>query len=400
MAINSGFNSYRMSTPLENGKIKAGKALWMLAALTIVITGLKLAHGFLIPVLVAFFIATVSFPLLNFLREKKIPRALAVLLTVAVDFVFLAALAVLAITLIGDLQEKWNSKYASEFSSQIREASASLALKLNEYGVPDAQEKIDEAVNKNVSNLQNIRFEKIWDVGAGVLGRVVGFLGTFLITLVLTVFMLSEARMFGRRLEAISLARGPNLSRMLNATKDIQRFLAIKTAISVVTGVLAGFLCWAAGLDFYILWGILAFFFNFIPVVGSIIAGVPPTILALLDSGAGLPNAVLVAGGYLLINNFLGNFVEPMLVGRRFGISTLVVVISVVFWGWLWGPIGMLLAVPLTMVLKVILESSDEFRWIGVAISAEQPSGTAEKTLLEVTPPSNEASETAKVENA
>lgn len=77
-----------------------------------------------------------------------------------------------------------------------------------------------------------------------------------------------------------------------------------------------------------------------------------------------------------------------MLVGRRFGISTLIVVVSVVFWGWLWGPLGMLLAVPLTMVLKVILEGSDEFRWIGIAISAEQPAGSAEKKLLEVTPPS------------
>jgi AI-2 transport protein TqsA len=210
--------------------------------------------------------------------------------------------------------------------------------------------------------------------------------------------MLSEARMFGRRLEAISLARGPNLSRMLNATRDIQRFLAIKTAVSLITGLLAGTLCWAAGLHFFVLWGILAFFFNFIPVVGSIIAGVPPTILALLVEGA--PNALIVAGGYLLINNFLGNFVEPMLVGRRFGISTLVIVISVVFWGWLWGPLGMLLAVPLTMVLKVVLESSDEFRWIGVAISAEQPVGSAEKKLLEVTPPSKTSSDTAKAADA
>lgn len=375
-----------MSNTGEIGKIRAGKALWMLAALIVVISGLKVAQSFLVPILIAAFIATVSFPLLNFLREKKVPRALAVLLTVAVDFVFLAALAVLAITLVGDLQEKWNSKYAAEVSTQIREGSKSLALKLNEYGVTDAQKKIDEAVNNNLANLQNIRFEKIWDVGTGVLGRVVGFLGTSLITLILTVFMLSEARMFGRRLEAISLARGPNLVRILSATRDIQRFLAIKTGVSLVTGVLAGFLCWAAGLDFYVLWGILAFFFNFIPVVGSIIAGVPPTILALLV--AGLPNAVLVAGGYLLINNFLGNFIEPMLVGRRFGISTLVVVISVIFWGWLWGALGMLLAVPLTMVLKVILESSDEFRWIGVAISSEQPAGSAEKKLMEVTPPS------------
>ncbi|MGJ8644245.1 MAG: AI-2E family transporter [Luteolibacter sp.] len=376
-----------MATDGEKGKIRTGKALWMIAALVLAVAGLKAAQDFFVPILIAFFIATVSFPLLNFLREKRVPRAIAVLLTVGFDFIFLAALGVLAITLIGDLQEKWNMRYAAETSDYIREASKSLAVKLDGYGVPDAQEKINEAVNNNVSNLQNIRFEKIWDLGTGLLGRVVGFLGTSFITLVLTVFMLSEARMFGRRLEAISLARGPNLHRMLNATRDIQRYLAIKTAVSVLTGVLAGFLCYIADLDFYVLWGILAFFFNFIPVIGSVIAGVPPTILALLVAGA--PNAVLVAGGYLLINNFLGNFVEPMLVGRRFGISTLIVIVSVLFWGWLWGPLGMLLAVPLTMVLKVILEASDEFRWIGVAISAEQPGGNAEKTLLEVVPPSN-----------
>jgi AI-2 transport protein TqsA len=205
-----------------------------------------------------------------------------------------------------------------------------------------------------------------------------------MVVLILTVFMLTEARMFGRRLEAVSLARGPNIRRLLSATRDIQKFLAIKTVVSFVTGVLAGLLCWAAGLDFYVLWGILAFALNFIPVVGSIVAGVPPTVLALFV--AGWPNALLVAGGYLLINNFLGNFIEPMLVGRRFGISTLVVVLAVMFWGWVWGPLGMLLAVPLTMLIKVMLDSSEEFRWIAVAISAEQPQGSVEKKLLEVTP--------------
>ena len=369
----------------EMGKLRAGKALLLIAALVIVVSGLKVAQSFFIPLLLAFFIATVSFPLLNFLREKKVPRPLAVLLTVAFDFVFLAALAVLAVTLVGDLQEKWNNRYAAEVSTQIRSVSESLAFKLTEYGIPDAEQKINDAVSNNLANLQNIRFEKIWDVGTGVLGRVVGFFGTSLVTLILTIFMLSEARMFGRRLEAISLARGPNLSRMLSATRDIQRFLAIKTGVSLVTGLLAGLLCWGAGLDFYLLWGILAFFFNFIPVVGSLVAGAFPTLLALFV--AGLPNAILVAGGYLLINNFLGNFIEPMLVGRRFGISTLVVVVSVMFWGWVWGPLGMLLAVPLTMVLKVVLEGSDEFRWIGIAISAEQPGSSAEKKLLEVTPP-------------
>lgn len=381
------FNDLEMLAESEVEKIKAGKGLLMLAGLVILIAGLREAQSLFIPILIAFFIATVSFPVLNFLRNKGFPRPVAVLLTVGLDFIFLVALSILAVTLVGDLQEKWNARYASEFSEQIVSVSGILADKLQEYGVPNAQQKINEVVSNNLTNLQNIRFERILDIGTGVLGRVVGFFGGFVIILILIVFMLSEARMFGRRMDAISQARGPNLARILNATKDIQRFLAIKTAVSLVTGILAGLLCWIAGLDFFILWGILAFFLNFIPVIGSIVAGVPPTILALLV--AGVPNALLVAGGYLLINNFLGNFLEPILMGRRFGISTLVVVLSVFFWGWLWGPVGMLLAVPLTMVLKVILEGSDEFRWIGVAISSEQPAGIAEETLLDVTPPEN-----------
>jgi AI-2 transport protein TqsA len=363
---------------------RAGHALLLCGAVVLMVAGLKAAQSFFLPVFLAFFVATVSFPITAWLRSRRVPRSIAVLLTVLVDFAFIAGIIVLGVTLVGDLQQKWNEKYAAEVSQQIRAGSESLAATLEKWEVKDAKEKIQLAVENNLANLQNIRFERVWDLGTGLLGRVVGFFGTTMVVLILTVFMLTEARMFGRRLEAVSLARGPNIRRLLSATRDIQKFLAIKTVVSFVTGVLAGLLCWAAGLDFYVLWGILAFALNFIPVVGSIVAGVPPTVLALFV--AGWPNAVLVAGGYLLINNFLGNFIEPMLVGRRFGISTLVVVLAVMFWGWVWGPLGMLLAVPLTMLIKVMLDSSEEFRWIAVAISAEQPQGSVEKKLLEVTP--------------
>ena len=139
--------------------------------------------------------------------------------------------------------------------------------------------------------------------------------------------------------------------------------------MSLATGILAGFLCWAARLDFFLLWGILAFALNFVPVLGSVIAGVPPFILALLVHGG--PSAMAIAIGFISINVFLGNFLEPMLMGRRFGLSTLVVIVSVLFWGYIWGPVGMLLGVPLTMVLKVMLDNSDEFRWLSVAITKE-----------------------------
>ena len=230
-----------METTGKQPIARAGRVLLMLAAVVIVVAGLKAAQGFFLPVLLAFFVATVSFPITNALRKRRVPRSIAVLLTVLIDFAFIAGLILLGITLVGDLQRKWDEKYAAQFSDQLRRGSESLAEKLDEMGVEDAKDKIRLAVENNIANLQDIRFEKIWDFSTGLLGQVVGFFGTAFVVLVLTIFMLSEARMFGRRLEAVSLARGPDLGRMVSATRDIQRFLAIKTAVSLVTGVLAGF---------------------------------------------------------------------------------------------------------------------------------------------------------------
>jgi AI-2 transport protein TqsA len=144
-----------------------------------------------------------------------------------------------------------------------------------------------------------------------------------------------------------------------------------------------------------LLWGILAFALNYIPAIGSVIAGIPPVLLSLLVTGD-WKHAVIVAGGYLLINGILGNFLEPTLLGRRFGISTLVVVISVIFWGWIWGPIGMLLAVPLTMLVKVAMDNSADFRWIAVAISKEERNTVGmsdEQMLIDAVAQSREAEE-------
>ena len=343
------------------------RTILVLASLIIVVAGLKVAQSFFIPVLLAFFVATISYPVTKSLTERRVPSKVAVAITVLVDFAFIAGVVMLGVVLVGDLQSKWDDKYAGQVYDKVSNASESMAETLESWGVTDAKEQIQIVVDNNLANLQQIQFDKILSFGTGVLGQVLGFFGIIIIFLILTVFMLSEADRFSRRLDAITKASGPDIARMMKATRDIQRYLAIKTVVSLMTGFLAGLLCWAAGLDFFILWGIVAFALNYIPVLGSLVAGIPPVILALIVSGA--PTALLVAGGYLLINNFLGNFIEPILVGKRFGISTLIVIISVMFWGWVWGPFGMLLAVPLTMTLKVFLDGSEELRWLGVAIA-------------------------------
>lgn len=360
------------------------KLVFLIAATIIVITGLKAAAGLFIPVLLAFFIATVSFPITNWLRKHRVPRWLAVLLTVLVDFAFLAGVVVVAVILVGELSDKWigtdsdDPSYKTLLEQKIGDVSLFVVDQLEKHDFENAQQTVDNYFRtKALDQLDQIDFRQVWSLGTGVVGRVASFFGTTFFVMLMTVFMLTEARMYGRRLTAICEAKGPDFERLFSATRDIQRFLGMKTLISLVTGFLAGFLCWFADLDFFILWGILAFALNYIPIVGSVIAGVPPTILALLISGG--PHAMAVATGYIAINVFLGNFVEPMMMGSRFGLSTLMVILSVMFWGWLWGPVGMLLAVPLTMLIKVAMLNSEDFRWLAVAMSKEDKAHFTEK---------------------
>lgn len=360
------------------------KILLSMTSLVIIIAGLKAAAGFFVPFLLALFIATVSFPITAWLRRHKVPRFFAVIATVLVDFAFLAGVVIIGITLVGDLKDKWESKYQAESTVKLKEAedwAVGLLVKWSNLEEEEARLNVRTYVTEDLGEqLGNIKVEDLVDLSTNVVGRVTAFLGAAFIVLLFTVFMLTEARMFGRRLTLIAEARGPNFERMLHAGKDIQRFLGIKTMVSLATGFLAGFLCWAAGLDFFILWGIMAYALNYIPVMGSIIAGIPPTILALVLMG--WPQAVAVGVGYAAINIFLGNFVEPMMMGHRFGLSTLVVIISVMFWGWVWGPIGMFLAVPIMMMLKVFLENSYEFRWLAIAISKGKPEEGADEQEL------------------
>ena len=114
------------------------------------------------------------------------------------------------------------------------------------------------------------------------------------------------------------------------------------------------------GLDFPLLWGLLAFLLNYIPNIGSIIAAVPAVLLALVQIGPG--RAIVIAGGYVAINLLIGNLIEPRVMGQGLGLSTLVVFLSLIFWGWVLGPVGMLLSVPLTMTLVMALESQEDTR--------------------------------------
>ncbi|WP_234041889.1 AI-2E family transporter [Persicirhabdus sediminis] len=334
-----------------------------MAAVVIVVAGLKAASSFFVPLLLAFFIASVSFPITAFLRDRKCPLFLAVLITVIVDFAFLAGIVVISAILATDLAE---ASRMDSYSQRMYQVVMQWADQLEELGVENVRADFEKFFKPDtlLEMVDPVTSLGVFTAAGGLLTKL---LSTSFVIFILLIFMLNEARMFGRRFQAIFEARGPNLQSMLTATKDIQKYLGIKTLVSLATGILAGLLCWGVGVEFPFLWGILAFGLNYIPAVGSVIAGIPPVLIALLMHDG--KTALIMAAGYIAINGFLGNFVEPALLGKRFGLSTVVIVISVLFWGWVWGPVGMLLSVPLTMLLKVAVDNSYELRWLGVAIS-------------------------------
>ena len=138
-----------------------------------------------------------------------------------------------------------------------------------------------------------------------------------------------------------------------------------------VTGTLIGVVLYLLDVPYYSLWALVAFLLNFVPAIGSIIAAIPPVILALVVRDTGTVVWVIVT--YATVNLLVGNVIEPRVMGKGLGLSTLIVFLSLVFWGFILGPVGMLLSVPLTVIAKIILDASDETRWISILLSSEAP---------------------------
>jgi predicted PurR-regulated permease PerM len=211
-----------------------------------------------------------------------------------------------------------------------------------------------------------------WAMGlvATILNSLKGVLtNTFLIIFTM-IFMLLEVSSVGTKVEAALGRSAESLQRPREFLHNLGRYLGIKTIVSSATGACAGLLAWSIGLDFPLLWAMLAFLFNYIPTIGSIIAAVPAVLLALVQLGPGAAGATAI--GFAAINVVFGNVIEPRLMGYGVGLSPLIVFVGLVFWGWVFGPVGMLLSVPLTMTLKLALESDERTKWIAILIGSER----------------------------
>lgn len=332
------------------------KGLVIFAALVIVLAGIKAASAIIIPFILAAFIAIVCSPLINFFARYRIPKGLAVVFVVLI-------IVGLGISLGGLVGQSVN-----DFSQQLPRYKTQLTLEF--AWLVEVASRYNILINKE-QILAMFDPGKMIDVATNMLTGLGGVMANMFLIILTVIFMLFEGPLLSQKIHTALNDPDSKIKQIDRFLDSINSYLAIKTLVSLATGFIAGFYLWILDVDYFVLWGVIAFMFNYIPNIGSILAAIPPLLVALITQGPLV--AGLVAAGYLTLNTVMGNMVEPKYMGRGLGLSTLVVFLSLIFWGWLLGSVGMLLSVPLTMIVKIALEESEEGRWLAILLSAGEP---------------------------
>lgn len=330
------------------------RILLIMAALVVIIWGIYQAQSVLVPFLVSVFLAVMGISPLLWLEQKRVPSVIAVLLVVGGIISILLIIGTLVGTSINSF-----SNALPFYEARIHEQF----FALKELLMSKAIESPDKLVLKYVNP------GAVMSLTASLLSGLGSVLSNIVLILLTVTFILLEASSFPVKLRAVlgvPQAVFPQLSRFVDTMK---RYMVIQTVISLAVGILIGIWLAILGVNFPVLWGLLAFLLNYIPNLGSIIAAIPAVLLALIQLGIG--RAALVTAGYIVIYFTLGNIVQPRLMGRGLGLSTLVVFLSLIFWGSLLGLVGMVLSIPITMTFKIAFESHASTRWIAVLLGPE-----------------------------
>ncbi len=329
-------------------------AVITLAAIVVIIYGMQAGKVLLVPLLLAVFIALLAVRPMLWLQRHRVPSVLAALLLLVLIMLLLAVLGTIVGASIADFTAALPA-YQARLDSLVERLLRLAATHMDG--------------DRRIEGLSDV-VDPGWAMGlaANILNGLRDVLTNTFLILFTVVFILLEVSSvqtkvraaFGKRTDAFE-----NAAQFLN---NLGRYLYIKTAVSAATGLTAGGLTWLIGLDFPLLWGMLAFLLNYVPTIGSIIAAVPAVLMALVQLGVGEATATAVAFG--AINVVFGALLEPRLMGYGVGISPLIVFTGLVFWGWIFGPVGMLLSVPLTMTLKLALEGDERTRWIAILLGS------------------------------
>ncbi|HDZ8010594.1 AI-2E family transporter [Citrobacter amalonaticus] len=317
------------------------KIVIMLGMLVIILTGIRFAADIIVPFILALFIAVVLSPLVQRMVKLRVPRVLAISLLVIIIVMAMVLLLAYLGTSLNEL-----ARTLPQYRSSLVIPLKSLEPWLVRLGISVSVDEMVKYIDPNAA----------MTLITNLLAQLTNAMSSIFLLLLTVVFMLLEVPQLPTKFQQIMVRPVEGMAAIQRAIDSVSHYLVLKTAISLVTGLVVWGMLAALDVRFAFIWGLLAFALNYIPNIGSVLAAIPPIIQVLAFGG--LYDALVVLAGYLIINLVFGNILEPRIMGRGLGLSTLVVFLSLIFWGWLLGPVGMLLSVPLTIIVKIALEQS------------------------------------------
>jgi predicted PurR-regulated permease PerM len=338
-----------------------------IAGSVVAIAGMRAVADFLAPILLALMLTVTVAPLTGWLKRLGTPAWLAALATVTTVYLLLAGLAgalVVSLARLVDLIPTYQDRF-TELRANITDALN--ALGVNTETVQDMISRTDPSA--------------VLSLFQGLLSGLIGVLSNTVFLLAVLLFMCFDATFFPDRLRNAAKTRAEVVSALRSFAQGTRRYLLVSTVFGLIVAVVDTLVLWAMGIPLPVLWGLLSFITNYIPNIGFVIGLIPPALLGLLEGGTEKMLAVIVL--YCLVNFVIQSIIQPKVVGDAVGLSATVSFISLVIWTWILGPLGALLAIPLTLLTKGLLIDADpNTRWINPLLSSGG-SDPADKTVAE-----------------
>jgi predicted PurR-regulated permease PerM len=329
-----------------------------LAALFVVLLGMQVTSDILSPILLAFVLAICTTPFMNWFKKQGLSSGLALVVTLVLDIILVLAIVWLIIQSVDNLVAS-----LPEYEERFTEIEESVGGAIDNMGI-DAQALAGDGAADPTGLIQ---------LAADFASGLVAGLSNWGLIVILGVIFLVEATSMPRKLE--SLLHGdpdPTVRNFVRLIEGLRQYMVINAAVGAMAAVLNTILLAVVGVEGAVLWGVLSFFLSFVPSIGFLISVIPPAIMALVQFG--WQTALIVVVLYIIINFLVDNVIKPKFIQEGVNISVLVTFVSLIVWGWVLGPIGAILAVPMAIIIQTVLESREETRWMAYLMgSGEKP---------------------------
>ncbi len=352
-------------------KDKAGYSILVMAAVVIILAGIKLSSVIIVPFLLSLFLAIILSPIFLWLKKLGWGSIFPLIIIVLLLVLIITSMAILVGNSVQDFTQN-----VPVYEIKLKSDLGNLLETVNSWGIHIPKEDILNLFQTD--SLMRYIASTLKSFGSLVTN-------SFMIILTIT-FMLLEISQFAYKLNQTN---SNSLKQVTEISDNIKHYILLKALTSAATGIIITIILKITGIHYAILWGLLAFMLNFIPNIGSIIAAVPAVLMAIIQFD--FTTATMVIISYLIVNTVIGSIIEPRILGKGLGLSTLIVFLSLIFWGWLLGPVGMLLSVPLTIMIKIALDTKDETRWIATLLGSVHDSKQTRKPILNI--PTNDKGE-------